>query len=101
MPYLADRGVRRDTIKLLKGIDPKHTFAAAETLREWDKPALLAWAVEDRFFKLSYAERLAQTIAGARLERIEDSYTFVPEDQPERLAELIGSFAPDPAPARA
>ena len=101
MPYLADRGVRRDTIKLLKGIDPKHTFAAAETLRGWDKPALLAWAVEDRFFKLSYAERLAQTIPGTRLERIEDSYTFVPEDQPERLAELIGSFAPDPAPARA
>ena len=78
---------------MLKGIDPKYTFEAAERLREFDRPALLAWAVEDRFFKLSFAERLANTIRGARLEKIEDSYTFVSEDQPERLAELIGEFA--------
>jgi pimeloyl-ACP methyl ester carboxylesterase len=92
-PYLSDRGVRRDTIKVLKGIDPRHTFEAAERLSHWEKPALLAWAVEDRFFKLSFAERLAQTINGARLEQIEDSYTFVSEDQPERLAQLVGEFA--------
>src|SRR3954462_10107277 len=77
-PSLSDRAIRRDAIKLLKGIDPKYTFEAAEALREFDKPTLLAWAAEDRFFKLSYAERLAETIPGARLERIEDSYTFVP-----------------------
>lgn len=92
-PYLTNKGVRRDTIKVLRAIDPKHTFEAAERLREFDRPALLAWAVEDRFFKLSFAERLARTIRGARLEKIEDSYTFVSEDQPERLAELTGTFA--------
>jgi pimeloyl-ACP methyl ester carboxylesterase len=97
-PFLSDRAVRRDTVKLLKGIDPKHTFDAAEKLRGFDKPALLAWAVEDRFFKLSYAERLADTIPGAKLERIEDSYTFVSEDQPERLAELVAAFVEQPAP---
>jgi pimeloyl-ACP methyl ester carboxylesterase len=53
--------------------------------------------VEDRFFKLSFAEKLADTIRGATLERIEDSYTFVSEDQPERLAELIARFAREPA----
>jgi pimeloyl-ACP methyl ester carboxylesterase len=100
-PFLSDRAIRRDTVKLLKGIDPRYTFEAAKTLRDWDKPALLAWAVEDRFFKVSYAERLAETIPGAKLERIEDSYTFVSEDQAERLAELIGSFARKPTPARA
>ena len=63
--------------------------------------ALLAWAVEDRFFKLSYAERLAETIRGATLERIDDSYTFVSEDQPERLAELIRAFAREQTPAGA
>jgi pimeloyl-ACP methyl ester carboxylesterase len=100
-PFLSDRAVRRDTVKLLKGIDPKYTLEAAEKLGAFERPALLAWAVEDRFFKLSYAERLADTIPGAQLERIEDSYTFVPEDQPERLAELIGAFARDPANANA
>ncbi len=96
-PYLSNRAVRRDTVKVLKGIDPRHTFEAAEKLRHFERPVLLAWAVEDRFFKLSFAERLAATIPGARLERIQDSYTFVSEDQPERLAELIARFAREPA----
>ena len=100
-PFLTNRGIRRDTVKLLKGIDPEHTFEAAERLSSLDKPALLAWAVEDRFFKLSFAERLAATIPGAKLEPIEDSYTFVPEDQPERLASLIESFARQPSAAGA
>jgi pimeloyl-ACP methyl ester carboxylesterase len=100
-PFLSDRAIRRDTVKVLKGIDPRYTIEAAEKLRDFERPALLAWAVEDRFFKLSYAERLADTIRGATLERIDDSYTFVSEDQPERLAELIGAFAREKAPAGA
>jgi pimeloyl-ACP methyl ester carboxylesterase len=96
-PFLTDRGIRRDTVKVLKGIDPKYTFDAAEKLRTFDRPTMLAWAVEDRFFKISFAERLAETINGAKLERIEDSYTFVSEDQPERLASLIETFAREPA----
>ena len=92
-PFLTDKGIRRDTVKVLRAIDPKYTFEAAERLREFDRPALLAWAVEDVFFKLSFAERLARTIRGAKLETIEDSYTFVSEDQPERLAELTAAFA--------
>ncbi len=96
-PYLSDRGVRRDTAKVLRGIDPRYTNEAAEKLRSFGRPALLAWAPEDSFFKISFAERLAETI-NARLELIDDSYTFVPEDQPERLAEVIASFAREPAP---
>ena len=96
-PFLTDGGVRRDTVKVLRGIDPRYTFEAAKKLRSFDRPALLAWAVEDRFFKISFAERLADTINGATLVRIEDSYTFVSEDQPERLAELIARFAREPA----
>ncbi len=97
-PFLTNREVRRDTVKVLRGIDSRYTIEAAEKLRTFDRPTLLAWAVEDRFFKISFAERLAATINGATLERIEDSYTFVSEDQPERLAELIARFASEPAP---
>jgi pimeloyl-ACP methyl ester carboxylesterase len=53
---------------------------------------LIAWAPEDRFFKFRYAERLAAAIPDARLVRIEDSRTFVCEDQPERLAQEIAPF---------
>ena len=100
-PFLSDPGIRRDTVKVLRGIDPKYTFDAAEKLSSQERPTLLAWAREDRFFKPKFAERLAETIRGTRLEWIEDSYTFVPEDQPERLASLIDEFARDGARAAA
>jgi pimeloyl-ACP methyl ester carboxylesterase len=100
-PFLNNREIRRDTVKVLRGIDPEYTFEAAERLATFDRPTLLAWAVEDRFFKLSFAERLAATIPGAKLESIEDSYTFVSEDQPERLASLIEEFARERSTAKA
>jgi pimeloyl-ACP methyl ester carboxylesterase len=91
-PYLDDRGVRRDTTKFLRSISNRYTLQAAEKLRRFEKPTLIAWAPEDRFFKLRYAERLAAEIPDARLVRIANSRTFVPEDQPERLAQEISSF---------
>jgi pimeloyl-ACP methyl ester carboxylesterase len=100
-PALGDAGVRRDLGKLLSGISPTYTIEAAERLRSFDRPALLAWGVDDPYFKLSYAERLAGEIPGARLERIQGSRTFVPWDQPERLAELIEGFVREPAASTA
>ncbi len=91
-PYLTDPGVRRDTIKFLRSISNRYTLEAAERLRSFDRPTLIAWAPEDRFFKFKYAERLAAAIPDARLVRIEGSRTFVSEDQPERLAQEIASF---------
>jgi pimeloyl-ACP methyl ester carboxylesterase len=98
-PLLTDRGVRRDTRKLLKGAGPRHTQEAARRFSEFDKPVLIAWAPEKDFFPVEYGERLARDFPQGRLERIEDSWTFVPEDQPERLAQLIGAFAREPVAA--
>jgi pimeloyl-ACP methyl ester carboxylesterase len=100
-PALSSRQVRRDIASLLKGISKRYTLEAAERFGEFTKPVLIAWAPEDRFFKLRYAERMAAAFPDARLERIEDSYTFVSIDQPERTAELIDAFARQPGIARA
>jgi pimeloyl-ACP methyl ester carboxylesterase len=91
-PFLEDGRVRRDAIKVLRGISNRQTIEAAEILRRFDRPTLIAWAPEDRFFKLRFAERLASEIPGARLVRIDESRTFVSEDQPDRLAEAISEF---------
>jgi pimeloyl-ACP methyl ester carboxylesterase len=96
-PVLHDRRIRREVAAVLRGISPRHTEEAARRFGEFDKPVLLAWAPEDRFFKLRYAERLAEAFPNARLELIEDSYTYVPVDQPQRTAELIAAFAREPA----
>jgi len=89
-----DKGVMRDVTKVAIGMDKRHTLAAAESLRGSGFPLLLAWAPGDRFFPISYAERLANEVGGAKLVEIPDSATFVPFDQPGRLAAEIADFAP-------
>ncbi len=90
---LRRRDVRADAVATLKAIDKRDTLDAAKRLGERPLPTLLAWAPDDLMFTLRFAERLAATIPGARLEQIADSRAFVPQDQPQRLAELIAEFA--------
>jgi pimeloyl-ACP methyl ester carboxylesterase len=92
-PIRTNADVRRDSAKLLRGISKRYTLEAAERLHGFDRPALIAWGRDDRFFKPRYAERLTDAIPDSRLEWIDDSRAFVPIDQPRRLAELIASFA--------
>ena len=102
-PFLSNREIRRDTVRFLRAIDERDTLEAAEHLRSFDKPALIVWASEDRVFPPAHARQLAELLPNARLEEVGDSYSFVPEDQPERLAELIDEFvgAARPSPGAA
>ena len=86
---LRDRRIRSDLRAVLRGISPDHTLAAAERLRAFERPALIAWGTRDRFFPLRDAVRLARTLPHARLETIDNARTYVQIDQPERLAELL------------
>ncbi|MBS1884168.1 MAG: alpha/beta hydrolase [Actinobacteria bacterium] len=95
-PAIADKGVRHDLGKVTRGMDKRHTLAAAAALTGSNFPLLLAWALGDRYFPIGYAERLGAQIGGAKLVRIPDSATFVPFDQPGRLASEIADFAPSP-----
>jgi pimeloyl-ACP methyl ester carboxylesterase len=92
-PAQTDKGVRRDVARLLRGIDKRYTLEAAEKLRGFDRPVLIAWATEDRVFPLEHARKLAELLPDARVEEVPDSYTFVSEDQPELVAKLVGEFA--------
>jgi pimeloyl-ACP methyl ester carboxylesterase len=92
-PLRESAGVRRDMAKVLRGIRRRHTLEAAERLRDFQRPALIAWAAEDKVFPIGDARRLAALLPDARLELIHDSLTYIPEDQPERLAALIRDFA--------
>lgn len=95
-PYFTTRGVRRDAQKFVRGVSNKDTLAAAERLRDFDRPVLLAWAREDKFFPVELAERLLERLPQGRLELIDDSYTFIPIDQPARLADLLREFVREP-----
>jgi pimeloyl-ACP methyl ester carboxylesterase len=95
LPAVTRGEIRRDLARVVGGLDPKHTMDAAERLLRFDKPALVAWSGEDRFFPPEHGERLARLMPHARLGWIEGARTFSPEDRPDRLAELIRAFATD------
>ncbi len=88
-PFLADRAVRRDTVHFLRHVDPKLTLDAAARLPAFDRPAVVAWAPEDRFFKMDLGRRLARVLPNARLVEVTDSLAFVPIDRPDAVAELV------------
>lgn len=92
VPSRRHAAIRRDLRRFLVGVRKRHTLAAAEKLPQFAKPVLLAWAREEKLFPVRLAERLADTLPNAELAWIEDSYTFVPEDQPERLSRLVVDF---------
>jgi pimeloyl-ACP methyl ester carboxylesterase len=100
LPALTNKGVARDVRRLMRGLDSKYTIDAALKLAGWDRPALIAWSENDRFFPPEHGERLAKIIPGARFEQIDDARTFSAEDQPERLAGLIGAFVQEALPSR-
>jgi pimeloyl-ACP methyl ester carboxylesterase len=91
-PSLHDPGVRRDAKKVTAGMNKRYTLEAAQKLRDSELPILLAWAPEDRLFSIKSAKRLATETPNARIVQIPDSSTFVPLDQPQRLADEIASF---------
>ena len=99
LPPLTNPANGDDAARLIRGVETRYTQDAAERLLELDIPALIAWSSEDKLFPAEHAERLAELIPEARLEWVEDSYTYSPEDNPERLSELIAGFVREPREA--
>jgi pimeloyl-ACP methyl ester carboxylesterase len=91
-PAARSAGVRRDVRSFVTRVHRRYTLAAAQALPAFTKPVLLAWAREDRVFPLALGRRLAGLFSDVRFVEVADSYTFVPEDQPAVLAELIAEF---------
>jgi pimeloyl-ACP methyl ester carboxylesterase len=93
-PCLSDPAIRRDVARFAKEVDPEDLNAASNRLGDFDGPALLVWGAADRFFKLDFAHRLAGTFADGRVVEIEKGRTFIPHDEPARLADEIVAFQP-------
>ncbi|MFG2626606.1 alpha/beta fold hydrolase [Streptomyces sp. NPDC048473] len=98
-PVMEQPGIRRDAVRTLRaaGADTRLMLRAAESLPDFDRPALVVWAGDDRVMPPEHGRRLAELLPKGRLVEIEDSYTLIPLDQPTRLAQVIREFthAPD------
>jgi pimeloyl-ACP methyl ester carboxylesterase len=91
-PSAHDRGVMHDTRKVTAGMNKRHTLAAAKKLQTSNIPLRLLWAPGDKFFPIKYAERLASEVPNSQIVQIENAKTFVPLDQPQRVADELASF---------
>jgi pimeloyl-ACP methyl ester carboxylesterase len=98
-PPLEKADVRRDVRELVKRARPRDTLRAARKLRELRMPALIVWQrAPSAVFPKLHGRRLARLIPDARYEEVRGTLAFIPEDRPERLAELIAGFVPLRAP---
>jgi pimeloyl-ACP methyl ester carboxylesterase len=94
---LAQRAVRRDLEKYIRTTDYQELLRAADGLASFDRPALVAWAAEDRVMPPEHGRRLAELLPRGRLVEIPDSYTLIPLDQPVELARLMRQFIREPS----
>ncbi|MCX2967752.1 MULTISPECIES: alpha/beta fold hydrolase [Streptomyces] len=91
--------IRRDLRRYVLGVPPRGELPAwAEALRGFDRPALVAWAAEDRVMPPEHGRRLAGLPPRATHVEIADSYTLLPEGQPRRLTGHLRTFLRDSAP---
>lgn len=92
-PARTSAAIRRDLARYAVSVPPRRVLLDwAEGLRSFKGPVLVAWAVEDKLMPREHGPRLAALFEDARLVEIEDSYTLIPEDQPELLARTIEQF---------
>ncbi|KZS59756.1 alpha/beta fold hydrolase [Mycobacterium ostraviense] len=92
-PALSNPQVAEDLRQLSLSLRTEVTTGVAARLPEFDKPTLIAWSADDKFFAREDGERLAATIPNARFELIEAARTFSMVDRPDRLADLLSTVA--------
>ncbi|MGC4410111.1 alpha/beta hydrolase (plasmid) [Rhizobium rosettiformans] len=70
--------------------DPVHTLEVAERLHELGQiPVQLIWGADDAWQVPDWAHKLQVAIPGAKLTILDDCGHFAPEDQPDKISELI------------
>ncbi len=91
-PLGSNKLLRRDVVKILKGISNRYTKEAATAFSSFNKPVLLVWGLQDFIFSYKLAQRLNRAFPNSTLETVQDSRAFVAEDQPAALVQFIQEF---------
>jgi pimeloyl-ACP methyl ester carboxylesterase len=89
----AAKPIARSTARFFRAVDKRELAEIGGRLDSFDKPVLLLWGAADRFFKIGLARRLQEAFADARLVTVDGARTFVPLDEPERVADEISAFS--------
>lgn len=91
-PLWTSGEIRRDLAKYIASVDRSVFTDNAPLLGEFDRPALVAWAADDKVMPIEHGRRLADLLPRGEFVAIADSYTLIPIDQPVALAGAIAEF---------
>ncbi|MDQ7809122.1 alpha/beta hydrolase [Amycolatopsis sp. A133] len=95
-PSTRDKDIRRDLAKFGTSAPKREVLLDwSESLSNFERPVLIVWATEDRMMPVEHGRRLVDLFPQARLVEIRDSWTLIPEDQPEELANAMLKFLAD------
>lgn len=73
----------------LAALDASETVAQAPRLKDIVAPTALVWGAEDPFLPAELGRRLQAAIPGATLDVVPGARHFVPEESPERVADVL------------
>ena len=91
--FVENKLIRLDFKKLAVEWNPKYTQNAAKELTRFNKPVLIIWGVDDEeLFPLELGLRLKAIFTNSTLVEIENSKTYVQEDNPRDFETSIKQF---------
>ncbi|MEV3903859.1 alpha/beta hydrolase [Mycobacterium sp. NPDC050551] len=94
-PAVQDAAIRRDLVKFATGAPSRRRLLEmSEQMRAFTRPVLVVWAREDLMMPLEHADRLVELYPDATKVIVDDSWTLIPEDQPEAMADALRAFVP-------
>ncbi len=77
----------------IRHYDPRHTMEIAHLLPELGKlPVKIIWGADDVWQVTDWAHKLNKTIPGSDLVILDECGHFSPEDQPDKVAQLLLDF---------
>ncbi|CRK50962.1 Alpha/beta hydrolase fold protein [Rhodococcus sp. RD6.2] len=92
-PAVENPAIRRDLVKFATGAPSRRRLLEMSSrMSTFDRPVLVVWAREDRMMPLAHADRLVELYPNATKVIVDDSWTLIPEDQPEVMAEALRAF---------
>lgn len=94
-PAVENPAIRRDLVKFATGAPSRRRLLEmSEQMRAFTRPVLVVWARDDLMMPLEHADRLVALYPDATKIVIDDSWTLIPEDQPEAMAKALREFVP-------
>jgi haloalkane dehalogenase len=96
----ADGDRRRNQLDLYRSGEFSKLEPYRGKLAGLNVPVLLLWGGQDQFAPVAGAYRFQKEIPGSRLVVLDGAGHFLMEDDPERVAQEIGTFLADHAPVR-